>query len=200
MLTLYENHGSGNCYKVRLLFAQLGIPCQLVEMDVVSGATRTPDFLEINPNGRVPTLVFDDGRVLSESNAIIWHFAEGTRFLPEDAFVRAQVLQWMFFEQYSHEPFIAVARYWLQYLGGPPDSHTGLPDKHERGYQALEVMERHLVDQPYFAGGAYSVADIALYAYTHVADQGDFDLARYGAINAWLDRVRAQPGHITIDQ
>ncbi|HVR67960.1 MAG TPA: glutathione S-transferase family protein [Verrucomicrobiae bacterium] len=200
MLTLYDFLPSGNGYKVRLLLSQLGIPFKLVEKDILKGETRTPEFLAINPDGRIPTVQFDDGRILAQSNAIMFYFAEGTRFLPADRFERAEALQWMFFEQYSHEPYIAVARFWIHELHKRLEWAERLKEKWQKGYQALDVMERRLRDHAFLAGKAYSIADIALYAYTHVAEEGDFDLGRYPAIRAWLDRVADQPGHVLITQ
>jgi glutathione S-transferase len=200
MLTLYDILPSGNGYKVRLLLSQLGIPFKLVEKDILKGETRTPEFLAINPDGRIPTVQFDDGRILAQSNAIMFYFAEGTRFLPADRFERAEALQWMFFEQYSHEPYIAVARFWIHELHKRLEWAERLKEKWQKGYQALDVMERRLKEHSFLAGKAYSIADIALYAYTHVAEEGDFDLGRYPAIRAWLDRVADQPGHVLITQ
>jgi glutathione S-transferase len=198
-MRLYDNLPSGNSYKARLLLAQLGVRYELVEMDILKGETRTPAFLALNPNGRVPLLELDDGRRIAESNAILYYLADGTRFLPDDRFERAKALEWMCFEQYSHEPYVAVARFWIHSLGKRSEWADRIREKHERGYQALAVMEKHLTDHPWFAGGAYSIADIALYAYTHVAHEGDFDLGGYDAVRAWLARVAAQPGHVTID-
>ncbi len=197
-LTLYDSAISGNAYKVRLLLAQLGQPIRRVEFSVDDGSTRTAEFLARNPNGKVPCIQLADGSHLWESDAILYYFAEGTKFWPADKRLRAQALQWMFFEQYSHEPYIAVVRHWVAHLGKTPDNEPQLPAKIARGYQALDVMERHLQHHDYFAGPAYSIADIALYAYTHVAPEGGFDLARYPGIRAWLARVAAQPGHIRI--
>jgi glutathione S-transferase len=194
MPTLYGMSASGNCYKVRLLLEQLGLPHEWRETDIMKGETRTPAYLrDVNANGKVPAIVLDDGRRLAESNAILVYFAEGTAFWPADRFARAEALQWMFFEQYSHEPYVAVARFIRIFL--PPGSPrvAEMPRLLERGHQALGTMERHLAHHDFFAGGAYSVADMALFAYTHCAGEGDFDLARYPAINAWLERVRAQP-------
>lgn len=199
MLRLYDMLESGNAYKVRLLLHHFTQPFQRIEMDVANGATRKPDFLAINPNGRVPTVVLDDGTVLAESNAILWYFAEGTPFAPTDRLGRAQALQWMFFEQYSHEPHIAVARYWAHHPGAVDDLDRAiLPGKMKKGHDALGVMERHLTRYDFFVDGRFSIADIALYAYTHVADEGGFDLGRYDAVSAWLARVRGQPGHVPI--
>jgi glutathione S-transferase len=194
-MKLYDFLPSGNGYKVRLLLAQLGIPFQLVERDVIKGETRTPEFLAINPNGRIPVLELDDGRRLAESDAILYYLAEGTAFLPTDRFARAETLQWMFFEQYSHEPYIAVARFWRHYLGKPVDD-----ERMDRGRQALGVMEQHLARRRFFVADRYGIADIALYAYTHVADEGGFDLAPYPAVRAWLARVAAEPGHVPITE
>ncbi|SME88608.1 glutathione S-transferase [Tistlia consotensis] len=195
MLTLYDYLDSGNGYKVRLLLAQLGRPCERIELDIDRGETRTPDFLAINPNGRIPALVLDDGRPLAESNAILCYLAEGTPFLPADPYERALVMQWLFFEQYSHEPYIAVARYLLRHLPADHPRRARLPELRERGHQALAVMEGHLAGNAFFVGGRYSIADIALYAYTHVAADGGYDLSGYPALGAWLQRIAAQPGH-----
>jgi glutathione S-transferase len=197
MLRLYDYLPSGNGYKVRLLLSQLGIPFELVQLDVFKGASRTPEFLAKNPNGRIPCVRLEDGTHLWESNAIQWYFAEGTPFLPSGKLERAQVLQWLFFEQYSHEPFIAVVRSW--YLHGMVKQHEQeLPGKIAGGYAALGVMESHLASRQYFVGERYSIADIGLYAYTHVAEEGQFELGRFPALRAWLERVRKQPGHIPI--
>ena len=197
MLRLYDYLESGNAYKVRLLLAQLGIPFERVELDILRGETRTPAFLAKNPNHRIPLLEWPDGRTLAESNAILFHLAEGTPYLPADAFERAQALQWMFFEQYSHEPYIAVVRFW--HFSGQVERHRAeLQDKVERGYHALGVMEGEIARREFFAGERYSVSDIALYAYTHVADEGGFALGRFPAIRRWLERVRSQPGHVRI--
>lgn len=200
MLTLYDYLPSGNGYKVRLLLSQLGVPFRLVEKDILKGETRTPEFLAINPDGRIPALVFGDGRRLAQSNAILFYFAEGTPFLSADRYGRAETLQWMFFEQYSHEPQIAVARFWIHSLDKRREWEDRLQEKWQKGYQALDVMERHLDGREFFVGGRYSIADIALYAYTHVAEEGDFDLGRYPRIRGWLDRVADQDGHVLITQ
>jgi glutathione S-transferase len=200
MPTLHQMQMSGNCYKVRLAAHQLGVPLTLVDYPLMGGQTRTPDFLAKNPNGRVPLLEFDDGRVLAESDAILVYLAEGTDLWPADRWARAQALQWMFFEQYSHEPYIAVARFWLAYAPAAEleTKRARVPEWHEKGNAALAVMETHLARHDWFAGGRYSVADIALYAYTHCAGEGGFDLARYPAVSAWLARVAQQPGHVTL--
>jgi glutathione S-transferase len=197
VLRLYDYLESGNGYKVRLLLAQLGIPFERVELDIRKGETRTPEFLRLNPNGRIPVLQLEDGTCLAESNAILFYLAEGSAFLPEERLERARVLQWMFFEQYSHEPYIAVLRSW-QHTGLAESRRGEVPEKRERGYAALAVMERHLVGRDFLAAGRYTIADIALYAYTHVAPEGGFDLEAFPAVRHWLDRVRAQPGHVPI--
>jgi glutathione S-transferase len=198
---LYSMQDSGNCYKPRLLMHRLGIPFRLVDTDSRDGSTRTPEFLALNPTGKVPLLVLPDGRRLSESNAMLLHLAEGTRYLPADRYERALTYQWLFFEQYSHEPYIAVARSLLHLTPGGRETiaPARLAELHERGYRALAVMEQRLAESDWLAGGSYSVADIALYAYTHMAGEGDFDLAAYPRIRAWLARVAAEPGHVGID-
>jgi glutathione S-transferase len=180
---------SGNCYKLQLLLAQLRKPHQWHEVNILLGESRTPEFLAKNPNGKVPLLELEDGRCLAESNAILCYLAEGSSFLPEDRFLRAQVLQWLFFEQYSHEPYIAVARFICRWLPADHARRAELPRLHERGYQALDVMERHLHGRDFLVDGRYSIADIALYAYTHEAHVGGFDLSRYAAISRWLNQV-----------
>ena len=200
MLRLYDYLPSGNGYKVRLLLCHLGLPFELVELDILKGETRTPEFLAINPNGKIPVLEFEDGRRLVESNAILFHLAEGTRFLADDRWGRALTLQWLFFEQYSHEPYIAVARFWIHSLNKRREWQERLKEKWERGHQALAVMERHLDGRKFLVGDRYGIADIALYAYTHVAEEGDFDLSGYRNLRAWLDRVADQPGHVPITQ
>ena len=198
-LTVYGFSASGNCHKVRLLLEQLGRGYRWVEVDSSKGETRTPEFLALNPNGRVPVIALDDGRVLAESNAILCWLAEGTPFLPEDAWQRAQALAWMFFEQYSHEPYVAVARFirgWTP--ADSPRRAAELPRCLERGHAALAVMERHMSAEAWFSGPAYGIADIALFAYTDVAHEGGFDLAPYPAIRDWLVRVRATPGFVAM--
>ncbi len=199
MLKLYDFLESGNGYKVRLLLTQLWIAFARIELDITRGESRTDEFLARNPNGRIPTLQLEDGTCLAESNAIQWYLADGTDFLPKGAVERAQVLQWMFFEQYSHEPFIAVVRFWV-HQGLDRGREEEVAEKRKRGYEALSVMEGHLHLRDFFVGGCYSIADIALYAYTHVAHEGGFDLAPYPAVNAWLDRVRSQPNYVPITE
>ena len=195
-MRLHDFLDSGNGYKVRLLLAELGEPYDLVEYDVLAGETRTPAFLAMNPNGRIPVLELDDGRFLAESNAIIAYLADGTPHLPDDRFARAEVLQWLFFEQYSHEPNIATSRFLLRHTAGDDPRRALLGQKSEAGHAALGVMETHLKDRDWFVGGAFTIADVALYGYTHVADQGGFDLAGYANIRAWLARVAARPRHV----
>jgi glutathione S-transferase len=196
-MLLYDSAVSGNCYKVRLLFAQLGLDYERVELDVVDRSNRRDVIGDRNPALRVPTLVLDDGRPLAESNAILWYSAEGTDYVPTDRYERGQVLQWQFFEQYDHEPNIAVARFWL--TKGIDVTPEQLAVKQAAGHKALDAMERHLAGRAFFVGARYSIADISLYAYTHVAGEGGFDLGGYPAIQAWLGRVAAQPGHVPID-
>jgi len=202
MPTLHNMQVSGNCYKVRLAARQLGIRIALKEYPFGSGKTRTPEFLVKNPNGRVPLLELDDGRYLAESGAILFYLAEGSPLLSGDRFPRAQALQWMFFEQYEHEPYVAVARRWLKFetkQALAPKQHL-VPEWHAKGNAALGVMETHLAKHDWFAGGQYSIADIALYGYTHVAEDGGFDLVRYPAIVSWLKRVAAQPNYISLEE
>jgi glutathione S-transferase len=196
---LYNSAVSGNCYKVRLLLAHLGISYETFAVDVVDRSNRAALLGDLNPAHRVPTLVLDDGRPLAESNAILWYLGDGTEYVPTDRYERAQVLQWQFFEQYQHEPTIAVARFWVSYSGRADDFAAELPGKLAGGYACLGAMERQLGSNEFFVGGRYSIADISLYAYTHVAHEGGFDLSAYPAIRAWLDRVATQPGHVTID-
>ncbi len=200
MPILHNMTMSGNCYKVRLLAHQLGIPLTLRDYGLHDGETRQPPFLAKNPNGRVPMLELDDGRCLAESNAIIFYLSEGTEYQPADKWARAQMMQWMFFEQYSHEPYVAVLRYLLTYA--TPEARAARraneADLRQRGDAALGVMETHLSKHAWFAGNAYSIADIALYGYTHCADEGGFDLGAYPAVSAWLKRVASQPGYIPL--
>jgi glutathione S-transferase len=197
-MLLYDSPVSGNCYKVRLLLAHLGIPYERRSMDVIDRSDR-PDVLGgLNPALRVPTLVLDDGRALGESNAIIWFLADGTPWIPDDPYERAQVLQWQFFEQYEHEPTIAVARFMLMVSGEPERFADELPLKQAGGYHALDVMEGHLEGRAYLVGDSPTLADISLYGYTHVADEAGLELGRYPAIGAWLDKVAALPGHVPI--
>jgi len=194
---LYNSQVSGNCYKVRLLLAHLGIPYERLEVDVLDRSDRAELLGGKNPALRVPTLVLDDGRALAESGAILWYLGEGTRFVPEHRFERAQVLQWMFFEQYEHEPAIAVVRFLVAYSGREPDPQV-VQERTQQGHRALAAMERHLGGRSFLVGDSLSLADIALYAYTHVADEGGFSLDAYPAVRAWLARVAAEPGHVPI--
>lgn len=196
MIRIYGDVQSGNCYKVKLLLSQLGMPHDWRHVDILKKETKSPEFLAKNPNGQIPLLELESGQHLAESGAILNYLADGSAFLPADRLLRAQVLQWMFFEQYSHEPYIAVARYMIKYLGRPPEHEQTLQQKMAPGYKALDVMERHLSSRTFFVGERYTIADIALYGYTHVADQGTFDLSRYPAIAAWIARVKAQPKYV----
>jgi len=195
-MLLYDSGVSGNCYKVRLLLAHLGLDYERHELDVVDRSNRQEVLGGLNPGLRVPTLVLDDGRALGESGAIMWYLADGTEYVRADPWDRAKVLQWMFFEQYSHEPYVAVARFWL--TKGIEVSPEDLAERQRVGYLALDAMESHLGGHEYLVGERYSIADIALYAYTHVAHEGGFDLGGYPAIRGWLERVAAQPGHVPI--
>lgn len=199
MIVLHEMPLSGNCYKVRLALQQLGIPFQRNTIDLVGGAQYLPAFKRMNLNGKVPVLQIDEQTFLPESNAILWYLAEGTSLLPASRLAHAQVLQWLFFEQYSHEPYIATVRFWLRFSGRPQDFSVDIARCRPRGYQALNVMETHLQQHIFFVENQYSIADIALYAYTHSAAEGGYDLERYPAINAWLNRVASQERHIAID-
>ncbi len=193
-MKLYNVAYSGNSYKVRLLLAQLGIACEIVEVDILKGASRTPEFLKINPNGRTPVLD-DNGFVLAESNAILAYIARGTKFLPEDRQLWAQLFQWLFFEQYSHEPYIATSRFWLQHKPDSPERAAILAARRDGGWAALKIMEDHLGKNDFFVR-QYTIADIALFAYTHVAHEGGFPLDDFPKIRRWIERVKAQLGFI----
>lgn len=195
---LYDFLLSGNGYKIRLLLTQMGIPFERVEINILKGESRTPEFLSKNPNGKIPVLEIAPGKYLAESNAILLYLSENTEFLPYDRYLKAQVMQWLFFEQYSHEPYIATSRFWISILGKAEEYRTALEQKREPGYAALKVMENHLRQHSYFVDERYTIADIALFAYTHVADEGGFDLTQFPAIQAWLERVKNQPGYISI--
>ena len=197
-MKLYDFYESGNGYKARLLLAQLGLAYERIELDILKGATRTPEYLAINPNGRIPVLELDDGERLAESNAILCYLGEGTPFLPDGRLERARTLQWLFFEQYSHEPFIATLRFWY-FSGQAEQRKREIEERTPRGYEALGVMETQLAGREFLVD-RYGIADIALYAYTHVAHEARFDLSAYPAVNAWLERVPAQPGHIPMEQ
>jgi glutathione S-transferase len=195
-MLLYDSGSSGNCYKVRLLLAHLGLDYERRELDVVDRSNRAEVLGGLNPGLRVPTLVLDDGRPLGESGAILNYLAEGTEYVPDDAYDRAKMLQWMFFEQYSHEPYVAVPRFWLtKSIDVDPET---LAERQRVGYLAFDAMEPHLAGHDYLAAGRYTIADIALYAYTHVAHEGGFALGPYPAIRAWLDRIASQAGHVPI--
>jgi len=189
-LTIYGDSRSGNCYKLKLLCAELGMDFDWQEVDILAGDTRTPEFLAMNANGKIPLLVLPDGRCLAESNAILCFLADGSEYFRGDAFARAEVLQWLFFEQYSHEPYIATSRFIVQYLGSPPDRQAELEQKKEGGYTALGVLEQQLEKSDYLTGNELSIADIALFAYTHVAAEGGFDLGDFPAIGVWIERIR----------
>lgn len=200
-MRLYDDPCSGNGYKVRLMLALLGQGYEYIPLDIDKAETRTPEFLAKNPNGRIPLLELDDGRLLPESNAILHYLADGTAYLPADRFAHAQVLQWMFFEQYSHEPNIATVRFWLTHgVEMTPWREESVVQKRIAGYAALDVMEAHLALNRFFVADTYTVADIALYAYTHVAHEGGFDLEPYPSVLAWLSRVAARPGHVAITE
>jgi glutathione S-transferase len=194
---LYDNPVSGNCYKVRLILGLLDIEFERRELSVVDHSDRARVLGGLSPSLSVPTVVLEDGRPLAESNAILWYFADGTQYLPDDPYERAQVLQWMFFEQYKHEPAIAVVRFWVS-ISEDPRPAADIEARRTAGHAALDAMERHLADRGYFVGERFTIADIALYAYTHVAPEGGFDLEAYPAVRAWLERVAAQPGFVPI--
>jgi glutathione S-transferase len=198
-MLMYDSPPSGNCYKVRLLLAHLGIPYERRFVDVVDRSNRPEILGGLNPALRVPTVVLDDGRPLAESGAILWYFAEGTRFVPEDPYERAQVLQWMFFEQYDLEPSIAVVRFWVAYSGRPEVFEPERPAKMKAGDRALKALDGYLDGRRWLVGESFSLADIAVYGYTHVAEEGGFTLEPYPAVRAWVDRVAAEPGHVPID-
>ncbi len=196
MLTVYGDYNSGNCYKIKLMLHLLGLEYQWQAVDILRGDTQTPEFLAKNPNGKVPVLELEDGTCLWESNAILNYLADGSEFLPTEPRLRTQVLQWQFFEQYSHEPYVAVARFIQFYLGLPEARLEEYRALQKRGYKALDVMEQQLARTPYLVGDCYSIADVTLYAYTHVAHQGGFDLSGYPAIRSWLQRVASHPRHV----
>lgn len=197
MLILHDNTESGNAYKVRLLLSLLGKDYKCIQYDVVNGETRTEDYLNnINKNGRIPVLQFEDGRCLPESNAILYYMGKGTQYFPEDDWLQAKVMEWMCFEQYSHEPFVAVAKFILTMLPEDTPRRAEIPTLHEKGYAALGIMEDHLTGNDWLVGDHMSIADIALYAYTHKAHMGDFDMSRFPAINAWCKRIEDQPNYI----
>ena len=198
MVKVYGDYRSGNCYKVKLLLGLLGLPCEWVPVDILKGETQTPEFLAKNPNGKIPVLELEDGTCLWESNAILNFLAQGSEFLCSEPRLATQVLQWQFFEQYSHEPYIAVARFIQLYQGLPEARRAEYENCHRAGYKALDVMEHQLQRTPYLVGEQYTIADITLYAYTHVAHEGGFDLSGYPAINAWIARVASHPRHVSL--
>ena len=198
MMRVYGTSASGNCHKVRMVLEALRLPYQWTETDSVGGGTRTTQFLAMNPNGKVPVLEIEPGNYLPESNAILFYLADGTPLLPGDRLARARVLQWLFFEQYSHEPYIAVARFLRKFHPDPESQRVLAESKMPGGYRALEVMEGRLREATFFVGERYSIADIGLYGYTCVADEGGFDLGRFPAVRAWLARVEAQPGYVAM--
>jgi glutathione S-transferase len=201
MYTVYSMQSSGNSYKVRMMLARLDVRYRLIETDLFKGETKTPEFLAKNPEGRIPVLELPDGRFLAESNAILAYLAEGTPYLPSGRFERAEVLRWMFFEQHSHEPAIATARFWLHLVKGGRDLRTHEIDQWmERGYEALSLMERHLAGHRFFAGDRTTIADLALYAHTHVAQEGDFDLGEFPHVVDWLARIAAEPRHLRMNE
>lgn len=192
-LKIYGDSRSGNCYKIQLLCAEMGLDYDWEEVDILAGDTRTPQFLAMNANGRIPLLALPDGRFLPESNAILYYLADGSELFAGDAFARAEIIQWMFFEQYSHEPYIATSRFIIRYLGNPKDKQVALEEKKAGGLAALGIMEQQLTDQSFFTGDKFNIADIALYAYTHVADEGGFELDDYPRILEWIERIEGRP-------
>ena len=199
MFTLYEFSSSGNCYKLRLAMAMLNIDFNRVEIDITKGESRTPEFLALNANGRIPVLKTPAGEHLPESNAALWYLSSDSHLMPDDKLQQAQVLQWMFFEQYSHEPFIATSRYWIHILGKQAQYQNELQEKQPKGYAALAVMEQQLLQADFLVSNKLTAADIALYAYTHVAHEGGFDLNNYPAIGRWIARIAASPGYVSMD-
>lgn len=199
MYKVFGDLFSGNCYKVKLLLLQLGVEHTWEHVDILAGETRSERFLALNGNGKIPLLALPDGTYLPESGAILWYLAEGSALLPEDRLARARVLQWMFFEQYSLEPYIGVARFMVRYLKQAESHKERLAEKQQRGYRALDVMESHLATHAFFVD-TYSIADIALYAYTHVVDEGNMTMHNHPHIRAWLTRVQAQPGHMSMTE
>lgn len=200
-IKLYGMTGSGNCWKPAAVMQQLGVPYEWVEVNLLEGGSRTPQFLARNPNGKVPLLEVEDGgerRTLAESNAMLCYLAEGTQLLPDDRWTRAKVLEWLFFEQYSHEPYVATVRWWVHYLHKQDEWKAKIAEAMKKGYAALGVMDQQLARRPFIAAGQYTIADIALYAYTHVAHQGGYDLQGYPALRAWLRRVEQQPRFVSM--
>jgi len=198
MHILHGNSISGNCWKPAMMLHARGLPFRWVEVDILRGESRTPGFLTLNPNGRVPLLQLPDGRLLAESNAMLLHLGEGSPWIPSDPYLRAKMYEWLFFEQYSHEPYVATVRFWVRYAGKAQEKAQEIVERTVRGHAALGVMEKALAEAPFLVGERPTLADIALYAYTHVAPEGGFSLDAYPAIRRWLDRVRAEPGHVPI--
>lgn len=197
-IEFYGASMSGNCYKLQLLCGELDIAYVWHEMDIVAGAARTPEYLQLNPNGKVPLMVLQDGRCLPESNAILSYLADGSALAGSNSFGRADVLRWLFFEQYSHEPYIATSRFIIKALGNPADRQAELAANKPNGHKALAVMEQHLNGRDYFAGSQFTIADVALFAYTHVAPEGGFDLDQYAAVQNWIQRIQDRPGHVAM--
>ena len=198
MYKLYDFLPSGNGYKVRLLLNNLEIPCELIELNILQGETRTSDFLVKNPNGKIPLLEIAPNKFISESNAILFYLSQGTKYFPEDKYEQGKVMEWLFFEQYSHEPNIATPRFWISILKQADQYQKEIEQKRKLGYAALNVMKQHLKERDFFVANKYTIADIALYAYTHVAEEGGFDLTQFPAINTWFTRIESQPRYITI--
>ncbi|RAM50462.1 MAG: glutathione S-transferase family protein [Hapalosiphonaceae cyanobacterium JJU2] len=199
-LRLYDFLPSGNGYKIRLLLSQIGMPFERIEVNILKHETRTPEFLSKNPNGKIPVLEIEPGKYLAESNAILVYLSEGTEFLPYDRFLRSQVMQWLFFEQCSLKPFISPLRFWISILGKAEEYKEAIEEKHESGYAALKLMENHLQSHNFFVNERYTIADIALFAHTHVAEEGGYDLQPFPAIQAWIERVKTQPRYISIKE
>lgn len=199
-LKIYGDSRSGNCYKIQLLCAEMGIKYDWEEVDILAGDTRTPQFLARNANGRIPLLALPDGRYLPESNAILFYLADGSEFFAGDTYARADILRWMFFEQYSHEPYIATSRFIIKYLGNPADRQSSLEEKRAGGYSALEIMEQQLLRHPFISGDNFNIADIALFAYTHIAAEGGFNLEKYAAIGKWIERIMGRPNYVPMKE
>lgn len=198
MYKLYDFLPSGNGYKVRLLLTQLQIPFELIQLNILDRETHTAEFLQKNPNGKIPVLEIDSHKFIFESNAILYYLSQGTDYFPQDKYQQAQVMQWLSFEQYSHEPNIATPRFWITELKQAEEYQEQIEQKRKLGYKALNIMEQHLKNRDFFVANKYTIADIALYAYTHVAEEGGFDLSNFSAINSWLKKVQSQPRHILI--
>ncbi len=198
-MKIYGDVHSGNCYKLKLLCSLLSIQHEWIAVDILKGESQTPEFLKLNPNGKIPLLVTDKGECLAESNAILFYLARSSDLLPDDALQQARVLQWQFFEQYSHEPYIAVARFIARYLGMPEHRKAEYESKQSGGNQALAVMEDKLKTSPFLVGDECTIADVSLYAYTHVADEGGFELSSYPAVSQWLNRIQSLDGYVGMD-